>query len=128
MKANHMPTVLVIDDDDLIRKMISTMLKKSGFTVMEAENGNKGMELLKGNIKPDLVITDILMPDKEGLETISEIRALMPTIKIIAISGGGKKQDMTFLNLAKQVGAERVLQKPFRPSELLNIISEIYDN
>lgn len=123
-----MPTILVIDDDDLIRKMISTMLKKSGFTVMEAENGNKGLELLKGNIKPDLVITDILMPDKEGLETISEIRALMPTIKIIAISGGGKKQDMTFLNLAKQMGAEKVLQKPFRPSDLLNTISEIYDN
>ncbi len=85
---------------------------------MEAENGNSGLEVFKKE-KPDLVITDMLMPDKEGLETISDIRAINPKAKIIAMSGGGSTHNMSFLQLAQKIGADRVLKKPFKPTELL---------
>ena len=124
-EKEQMVKILVIDDDDLVRGMICNILKKNDFTVLEAENGNVGLEQVKAGDPPALVITDILMPDKEGLETISEIRALNPQIKIIAMSGGGKTQDMTFLNLAKHIGAEKTLQKPFRPTELLATVKEV---
>ena len=120
-----MGTILVIDDDDLVRGMVCSVLKKNGFTVLEAENGNVGLEHVQRADPPALVITDILMPDKEGLETISEIRALNPDIKIIAMSGGGKTKNMTFLGLAKKIGADQTLEKPFRPAELLAAVQKV---
>src|SRR5688572_20959192 len=110
--------VLIIDDDDVIRLTMQNILKKKGYNVIAAENGNSGLELFKKE-KPDIVITDILMPDKEGLETISEMRALKPDAKIIAISGGGSTQNMSFLQLAQRVGANRLLVKPIKPDQLL---------
>ncbi len=110
--------VLIIDDDELIRMTCCNILKKAGYDTLEAENGNLGVSLFKSE-RPDLTVTDMLMPDKEGLETISEIRAINPTAKIIAISGGGRTKNMSFLQLAKQIGADCVLKKPFKPSDLL---------
>ncbi len=119
-----MKKILVIDDDDLVRGMTCSVLKKNNFTVLEAENGNVGLAIAI-NEDPHLVITDMLMPDKEGMETIMELCAINDDIKIIAMSGGGKTQDMTFLNLAKQIGADKTLEKPFRPTELLAAVQAV---
>lgn len=113
--------ILIIDDDDLIRLTCRSVLQKAGFSVVEASNGNAGVAAFKSEA-PDLVITDILMPDKEGLETITEIRAHNPQIKIIAMSGGGHTQNMTFLKLAEKMGANCTLNKPVKPNDLLNAI------
>lgn len=116
--------ILVIDDDELIRMTCKNVLKRAEYVVVEAENGNVGLALFKKE-KPDIVITDMLMPDKEGLETISEIRALNPHVKIIAISGGGSTQNMTFLQLAQRMGANHTLSKPIKPDELLTAVRKL---
>lgn len=116
--------ILIIDDDEFIRIAIKNILKKVGPTLYEAADGRAGIELYKRE-KPDVVITDILMPDKEGLETITELRLINPCVKIIAISGGGYTQNMGFLQLAQKLGANRALSKPIKPDELLNCIRAI---
>lgn len=116
--------ILIIDDDELIRLTLKNTLKKIECTVLEAENGNTGIALFKLE-KPDLVITDMLMPDKEGLETISEIRAVNPNAKIIAMSGGGSSKNMAFLQLAQKMGASRIMSKPIKPDDLLNAIKSL---
>ncbi|QQG35494.1 MAG: response regulator [Micavibrio aeruginosavorus] len=120
----HVSKILVIDDDELIRMTCRNILKKMNYTVIEAENGVKGLEQFRKEA-PQIVITDMLMPDKEGLETISEIRAKNAKVKIIAMSGGGATQNMNFLNLAKQIGADMVLSKPFKPEELMSAIKGV---
>src|SRR5688572_30529321 len=116
--------ILVIDDDEIIRLTIKKSVQKMGYTVVEADNGISGIELFQKE-NPDMVITDILMPDKEGLETINEIRAVNPQTKIIAMSGGGSTHNMTFLQWAEKVGANQIISKPFKPDELLKIITNL---
>jgi YesN/AraC family two-component response regulator len=118
--------ILIIDDDELIRLTMKSALKKLGCTVFEAENGNGGVTLFQKE-RPDLVITDILMPDKEGLETISEIHALDPKAKIIAISGGGSARNMAFLQLAQKIGASHIMSKPIRPDDLLKAVKSLFN-
>ena len=119
--------ILLIDDDDVIRLTMQSALKKRGFQVITAENGNIGLELFKKE-SPHIVITDMLMPNKEGLETISEIRSLKTKVKIIAMSGGGSTQNMTFLKLAEKVGADQLLSKPVKPEQLIMAIENLLDN
>ncbi len=119
-----MVKILVVDDDDLVRNMICSFLSKSGYTVFEATNGNSGVAMAQEK-SPDLVLTDMLMPDKEGIETIMEIKAINPDIKVIAMSGGGKTKNMAFLDMAKQIGAEHIMSKPFKPTALLEIIKTL---
>lgn len=116
--------ILVIDDDELVRLTLKNSIKKLGFSVFEAQNGNEGIALYKRE-RPHLVITDILMPDKEGLETITEIRAMDPSAKIIAMSGGGAGQNMSFLQLAQRLGADRIMSKPVKPDELVNVVRSL---
>jgi CheY-like chemotaxis protein len=118
--------ILIIDDDELIRLTIGKVLKKLGYIVLEAENGNAGLVIYKKE-QPDLVITDMLMPDKEGLETISDLRAINPKIKIIAMSGGGSTHNMAFLQLAQKLGANASMGKPIKPDELLNTVKSLLD-
>jgi DNA-binding response OmpR family regulator len=115
--------ILVIDDDGLIRMACNSVLKKGGYQVLLAENGNDGVNAFKKE-SPALVITDILMPDKEGLETISDLRKINASVKIIAMSGGGSTHNMSFLQLARKIGAQAILIKPFKPDELLSIVQE----
>ena len=116
-----MTQILVIEDDDLVRNMISNTLRKAGFEVALAANGKEGLEQAEA-LRPELVVTDILMPDKEGIETILELKAIDKHIKIIAMSGGGSAKNMTFLDMAQKVGAHKVMTKPFKSSELLETI------
>lgn len=119
-----MPQILIIDDDVQIRLLIRRILENEGHGVLEAADGKKGIMLLKNN-NIDLVITDIIMPEKEGLETIIDIRHDFPETKIVAISGGGKTGLPNFLPAAKKFGAHRILSKPFGKNEILDVVNDL---
>jgi DNA-binding response OmpR family regulator len=117
-----MAKILVIDDEPSILLMIKKMLEKAGHEVDMALNGKEGMQMFELN-KADLLITDIIMPEKEGLETIVELRKKYPDLKIIAISGGGRISADGYLPGAKLLGANMVFQKPLIQKEFLEAVS-----
>ena len=121
-----MSQILVIDDDEVIRSLLRNLLERDGYDVMEAENGKIGLKLLREN-GADLVITDLIMPEKEGIETIRELRRDFSDVKIIAISGGGTIGPETYLQMAKSMGAHRVFGKPFNLQEMSEAIRELID-
>ncbi len=110
--------VLVIDDDPAARQTIQAILEDEGYLVTCAEDGERGLAAFRQE-RPDVVITDIIMPNKEGVETIFELRSIWPNGSIIAISGGGRIAKGDFLTLAGHCGADAVLAKPFEPDALL---------
>ena len=117
-----MVRILVIDDDDDFRSMLRMALEQDGYAVEEARNGLEGSQ--RQRTEPvDLVITDILMPEQEGLETIQALRQEFPEIKIIAISGGVGR--LNFLTHARLFGALRTLQKPFTLQQLHDVVLEV---
>lgn len=119
-----MANILVIDDDELLLYTVSEMLEEEGHTVSVACDGDAGLILLQDGCF-DLVITDIIMPKKEGIETIHEISELYPGLPIVAISGGSRMGRLdSYLPTAKALGASRTLAKPFRLEELLAIVRE----
>ncbi len=113
--------VLIIDDEEFVRLTLGQILKKAGFDVIDAANGELGLRKLRQG-PVDLVITDIIMPEKEGIETIIEIRRDYPDLPIVAISGGGRSGNTDFLKVAKAFGAKETLQKPFRVNEVLDAV------
>ena len=121
-----MRKVLVIDDEPYILLMLKKMLEKAGYEVDLASNGKEGLELFEKE-SADLVITDIIMPDKEGLEIIMEMKKKRPNLKIIAISGGGRISPESYLECAAHFGASRVFQKPFKQKELVAAVNELID-
>ncbi|UKV13252.1 response regulator [Thalassospiraceae bacterium SW-3-3] len=118
------PKILFIDDDNMVRQTITEGLRASGFTVVSASNGQQGLENFL-RAKPDIVITDIIMPDKDGLNAIQEIRKKDLKIPIIAVSGGGRTHNMEFLDLAEQLGANATIAKPFRITMLVSEITRL---
>ena len=114
--------ILVIDDDKAALKFIREILKHDGFNVLTAESGYKAFELLAQNPDVTTVISDIIMPEQEGIEIIKDIKSEHPHIKIVAISGGGKMSPESYLHLAHAVGADATLKKPFGYKELLNAL------
>lgn len=119
-----MAKILVIEDDDSFRNVLVQMLVKVGYDVRQAGDGNQAIEVC-AQFEPDLVLTDIIMPDKEGLETIQELLQICPDMKIIAMSGGGKFGPDSYLPLAQKLGAKATLQKPFMREQLLSTISDV---
>jgi DNA-binding response OmpR family regulator len=111
--------ILLIDDDKLVLYTLSRLFRNTGDTVLTAENGAEGMALFRRE-RPDLVITDIVMPEQEGLATIIEMRRESPATKIIAISGGLRQRDYDVLAMAAKLGADDIIAKPFEPQELLS--------
>jgi DNA-binding response OmpR family regulator len=109
--------ILVIDDDDRIRRMVAKVLSADGHRVTCAADGVAGMALFRQET-PDAVVTDIIMPEREGIETIVSIRKERPETKIIAISGGGRLGDIELLRIARLLGADDVIAKPFRAQDL----------
>ena len=120
-----MKRILVIDDEEQIRSMLRMMLEDAGYEVEDASDGNIGIMVFRE--KPaDVIIIDILMPEKEGIETIMELRQDFPGIKIIAISGGGRfKSPTTFLTMAEHFGADRTFTKPIDRDALLSAVQEL---
>ena len=117
--------VLVIDDTAEVREMIGQMLSGEGYDVLEAANGKKGMQIISSDPKIDIVITDLIMPEKEGIETIREIKQDYSHIRILAISGGGKIDSQNYLAIAKGMGADLTLSKPFVKQDLLKAVQEL---
>jgi CheY-like chemotaxis protein len=113
-----MTKILVIDDDMVVRETIIQILEDKGYEVISAEDGYRGLAAFRRD-KPDLVITDIIMPEKEGIQTIMEIRQERADAKIIAISGGGRIGNTDFLRIAQQLGANDIIAKPFDPDDLI---------
>jgi len=124
MGERTLTRILVIDDNKHVLDMLRLTLEHAGYEVDEASDGKTGIDIFNKN-PADLVITDIVMPEKEGLETIAELRRNYPNLKIIAISGSGAGQTKTYLASAKSLGALKVFSKPFRREELLSAIAKL---
>lgn len=118
-----MHTVLIIEDDHNILLMIKRMLESFGFDIKLASNGLEGLEFFR-KFDVDLVITDIIMPEKEGLEIIREMRRERPELKIIAMSGGGKLSASNYLETAKIFGAASILEKPFTKKQMVEAVQD----
>ena len=116
-----MAHILIIDDEEELRATLRHMLEHDGHQVTEAANGAEGLRHYERE-SPDLIITDIIMPEKEGVETILALQRADPDLPIIAISGGGRLSATDFLSMAKKLGARQTLSKPFRRSELLAVV------
>ncbi len=106
--------------------MLRQMLEQDGHEVSEAANGAHGLEIYEQD-SPDLIITDIIMPEHEGVETIIALHRSAPNLPIIAISGGGRFSAEDYLSMAKKLGAQQALSKPFRRSELLTAVRDCLD-
>lgn len=117
--------ILIIDDDDFVRETICEVVERFNYNVIQARNGAEGLKALNGDGLPDLVITDIIMPGKSGLEIIAEIRKTFPAVKIIAISGGGGSKAGDILAMAKDLGSDRVISKPIDFLELKKALTEL---
>ncbi|VGO17145.1 Sporulation initiation phosphotransferase F [Pontiella desulfatans] len=121
-----MKRILLIDDDPTVQKLFSQFLAKQGYEVLQAENGKIGMRII-GQEKPDLIITDILMPEMDGLEILLAIRKTAEELPIIAISGGMRSMPINFLNQAKMFGARYVFEKPVPLDVLLSAVRDLLD-
>ena len=118
-----MARILVIDDDDEIRSVLHDILAREGYNVVVASNGKEGIELYRED-PTDLIITDLIMPEKEGIETILELKQDFPDLRFIAISGGGRIDAEDYLDLAQKLGARRTLAKPFKRDALLRSVED----
>ncbi len=116
-----MPDVLIIDDDADLRTVLREMLEALGCGVTEAEDGAAGVSCANER-DFDLVITDILMPRQEGIETIVALRKAKPHLRIVAMSGGGQMNGMTVLEFARKLGADVILEKPFGLPEIAGVV------
>ncbi len=117
-----MTKILIIEDDELVRDYLVDVLVRAGFTVEAAADGKAGVESFQQQAA-DLVITDIIMPEKDGIETIMDLRRENPNLKVIAISGGGRSEPENYLHSARLLGADLTMKKPFTNKELLAAIS-----
>lgn len=118
-----MPRILIVEDDEQVRTMLRQMLEHEGYAVTEATDGRVG--LARWREEPaDLLLTDILMPEQDGIETIREVRQGWPDAKIIAFTGGGKT-GMSFLPIAQKLGAQRTLNKPLDRQTLITAVQEV---
>src|ERR1700761_9013078 len=116
-----MALILVIDDHDQMRRTVVRILQRAGHTSCEAHDGKEGVQLCRDS-KPDLVITDLIMPEREAMETIRELRRDRPDLPIIAISG---TDHPVYLKIAQDLGANASLQKPFAAEDLLALLDQL---
>ncbi|MCK4807363.1 MAG: response regulator [Candidatus Aegiribacteria sp.] len=121
-----MPLILIIDDDPMIRDMLVLAFRKKNYDVMDAANGKTALNIFRTE-DVDVVITDLIMPDMEGIETIRELRKIKPDAKIIACSGGGSISPDGYLKIASTMGAQYTFQKPISIKELSNAVEDLLD-
>jgi DNA-binding response OmpR family regulator len=121
-----MARILVVDDNEVVRRIIRQALEFEGHDVEVAENGDRALDHFRERVT-DLVITDIVMPDREGIETILELRLLDTEVKILAISGGGLFSPGAYLSSARLLGADSSLAKPFTARELIEAVDALLE-
>jgi DNA-binding response OmpR family regulator len=114
-------TVLVVDDDRLVQTTFKLLLEQKGFRVVVADDGNHGLEQLEKHT-PDIVLLDILMPDKEGIETLIEMKRRFAALPVIVMSGGGTRTKQDFLALARKFGADAVIKKNQGVQEMIALV------
>jgi len=119
--TSNKPTVMIVDDESSVRLLVREILSSVGYRVVEAEDGIQGHHLMKAD-PADLVITDMVMPDREGIEVIQSLRKEFPSVMIIAISGAFMGDH--YLQIAKALGADAVLSKPFKSQELIRLVGQ----
>eukprot|EP01029_Cantina_marsupialis_P020590 TRINITY_DN483965_c0_g1_i3.p2 TRINITY_DN483965_c0_g1~~TRINITY_DN483965_c0_g1_i3.p2 ORF type:complete len:121 (+),score=22.56 TRINITY_DN483965_c0_g1_i3:447-809(+) len=119
-----MKKVLLVEDDGLVSFALTRYLKRKNFEVHALPSGKKAIETYK-SFKPDIIITDIIMPDIEGLELITTLREIDKNIPIIAMSGGSRRLDTSYLTTAELIGANASLEKPFEEEELVELINKL---
>lgn len=116
-----MAKILLVEDDDLVRDMLYQVLTRASHTVETAANGDEATEVLQ-KFKPDIMVTDIIMPKKSGISLISEVHNKHPDMEVIAISGGGRLDPMGYLDLSESLGASISFEKPIDNAALLMAI------
>src|SRR5689334_4388788 len=119
-----MSRILLVDDDAPLRYILRVTLAKMGHHVVEARNGKEALQLCQAE-PPDIVLTDIVMPEKEGIETIGALRRFHPEVKIIAMSGGGRVSSSDYLKIARHMGATITLAKPFSNEAIAGAIAKV---
>jgi CheY-like chemotaxis protein len=119
-----MKRILLVDDNDAFRRLLGRTLELAGYEIQTAAEGSAALKLFQQQLF-DLVITDLIMPGKEGLETIIELHRLKPRMKIIAMSGGGRSDAGEYLPMAQGLGANLTLTKPFSEQEILEAITSL---
>ena len=119
-----MPRILVIDDEPLLRSTVVTILTREGFSVEEASDGEAGIAKFRKN-QPDVVITDIFMPNRDGIEVVMELKRSNPRTKIIAMTGGGQRRMGEIASAANLLGADHILHKPFERESLLAALNAV---
>jgi DNA-binding NtrC family response regulator len=119
-----MKRILLVDDEEAIRSMISVVLKADDREFVEAANGSEAQELLSAS-SFDLVISDVIMPDCDGIELVMSIRHKHPDLPVIIMSGGGRVQATHYLKLAEKLGAAKVFEKPFDTAEFRSKVAEL---
>ncbi len=119
-----MHTILIIDDDIQIRTMMKKMLDREGYQVITAKDGREGLRIYENSVI-DLVITDLIMPEKEGIETIIALKKHNSEAKIIAISGDGQVNPVSYLDMAIKLGAQKAFSKPIQRKDLLAAIETL---
>jgi len=123
-RGPDLPRILVVDDEPPIRGLLRQAFEMNGYDVLEASNGVEAVKMFREN-DVDLVVTDIIMPDKEGLESIMDLKEIDPDVKIIAMSGGGRLEPHSYLQMASKFGAKRVFQKPLSIALLVSAVKEL---
>ncbi|AKC83607.1 hypothetical protein IMCC26134_13970 [Verrucomicrobia bacterium IMCC26134] len=124
-----MSKILLADDEEVLRSLLTTMLETDGHVVKAVANGSEVLKAVAKEVIPfDLLITDLIMPDKEGIETIMELKKEHSSLKIIAMSGGGRRGADGYLKLALKLGAAAALQKPFDRQELLDTVRNVVNS
>lgn len=116
--------ILIIEDDRDVLETLARILAEEGYSTVGATNGKEGIAVFERE-HPALVITDLIMPEKEGIETIAELRRLRPDVKILAISGGGTLKNMDLLEMAGKLGASATLAKPFEPDDVVGSVRRL---
>jgi YesN/AraC family two-component response regulator len=122
-----MARILIIDDEPQIRSMLKLMLERDGYEVVEAPDGVEGIRVYRQN-PADLIITDLIMPNKDGIGMIIDLKKEFPGVKIIAMSGGGLNKPDGYLKGAKKLGAFCTLTKPIDREEILRVVAAILKN
>jgi len=123
-----MKKILIIDDEKDFRELLGDILGEAGYEVLFAENGKKALKITE-EVIPDLVITDIIMPEMEGVETTMALSKKIPGIKIIAISGGGEIEPGVYLDSLKELSpsVKRTFLKPIKRNEIIQVVQEVLD-
>jgi len=119
-----MPTIVIADDDKNLRSMLKQIFEVENYTVLEADNGEKAIEYVNKN-HVDLVITDLIMPKKEGIETINELNHKYPSLPVFAMSGACMTDSKIYLEIAKKLGVVKTFLKPFDINEMLDSVKSV---